>query len=278
MRYMIFFYNNIFKVLFIIFILISTANASITTVSDFREIKNYMGRLDRSSLVIFDVDCVLIIPSDNDTLSRSPYRKKLWRSVESRISKERSRFLISIIIMETNWILLDKSVIDIINYLTQQKIPTIALTSINTGRFGVIESMEDLRIKQLKSVGIDFTKLAPMKDTIKLDSLRTVHGTPMLNKGIIFTAELDKGMVLKDILQKLNYYPKKIIFIDDKIQNLYSVQNACNMLKIPFQGFHYTAIKYLPIPNINQKLERLRFKILENEHRWVQYCTIENNY
>ena len=49
------------------------------------------------------------------------------------------------------------------------------------------------------------------------------------------------------------------------------------MLKIPFQGFHYTAIKYLPTPNVNQKLEKLRFKILENEYRWVQYDMLENN-
>jgi hypothetical protein len=112
---------------------------------------------------------------------------------------------------------------------------------------------------------------------IKLDNLKTEHGIPMLKKGIILTAELDKGIVLKDILQKSNYYPKKIIFIDDKIQNLYSVQNVCNMLKIPFQGFHYTAIKYLPTPNVNQKLEKLRFKILENEYRWVQYDMLENN-
>ena len=246
-------------------------------MSNFRDIKSYVEQLDHNNLVIFDIDYVLIIPSDNDTISRSPYRKKLWRSIKSRISKERSCFLISIIIMQTNWVLLDKSVMDTIDYLTQQKIPTIALTSINTGRFGVIESMEDLRIKELESVGIDFSKLTPIKETIKLDNLKTEHGIPMLKKGIILTAELDKGIVLKDILQKSNYYPKKIIFIDDKIQNLYSVQNVCNMLKIPFQGFHYTAIKYLPTPNVNQKLEKLRFKILENEYRWAQYDMLENN-
>ena len=73
------------------------------------------------------------------------------------------------------------------------------------------------------------------------------------------------------ILRQKNYYPKKIVFIDDQLNNLESLEKLCTKLKIKFEGFHYTAVSLMTTSVVDEQLEKLRFKILEKEHRWLSY-------
>lgn len=131
--------------------------------------------------------------------------------------------------------------------------------------------MEDLRIKELQSVEIDFTNLTPFQGELSINELKNIHGIPMLKAGIILTAEVDKAKVLEYILRQKNYYPKKIVFIDDQLNNLESLEKLCAKLKIKFEGFHYTAVSLMTTSVVDEQLEKLRFEILEKEHRWLSY-------
>ena len=159
------------------------------------------------------------------------------------------------------------------DYLTlkNKEIPTIALTSHRTGRYGIIEKMENLRIKELKDFGIDFTKLNSLKGHLSINKFKNINGILMLKNGVILTAEMDKATILEYILHKKNYYPKQIIFIDDQIRNLEAIQKLCNKLKIKFQGFHYIAASLMKVELIDKDLERLRFEILEDKNIWLSY-------
>ena len=253
------------------FVTINSALADIMMISDFIPLKKLLEEADQDTLVIFDVDHVLIMPTDEYTLNRHPYRKELWKEIEGRLSKEEMKTLYGLTASKAKWRLVDPDIIDIFTRLKERQIPSIALTSIYTGKFGNIEKLEDWRIKHLHDLGFDFVNLTPIKEEILLYELEEQDGVPMLKSGVILTAQIDKGKTLEYILGHNNYYPKTIIFIDDMLNNLESLERLSSKLKIKFHGLHYTAVSNMPIPVINKQIEKLRFQILEKEHKWLNH-------
>jgi Protein of unknown function (DUF2608) len=266
----------IINITLISFMLISQAFAEIIEIPDLVLLESILKKENQDTLVIFDVDHVLIMPTDEYTLNRNPYRKQLWKELQTSLSKEKIKFLQSIITSNARWRLVDPKIISILANLKERYIPTIALTSLSTGKLGVIEKREELRSKELKSVGISFLDLSPLKDDILAHELEGMDGIPMLKQGIILTAEIDKAIVLEYILHRKNYYPKTIIFVDDQLRNLKSVEKLCTKLQIEFQGFHYTAVSLMSSPPIDKQMEDLRFRILEREYRWLNYNELLN--
>lgn len=226
-------------------------------------------KISVDTLVIFDVDHVLIMPTDSYTRNRHPYRKILWDNIVSKNSEKKIIKLQSIVTKKAKWCLVEPKIIDILSILKNNSIPTIALTAHGTGKFGIIKKLEDLRITTLQNLGINFINLSPFTDVILLESLKNKHGIPMLKNGIIFTTEIDKALVLERILNNKNYLPKKIIFIDDQLSNIETIAKLCVKLGVQFSGFHYLAVAKREQLSINQEKEQLRFSILEREGRWL---------
>lgn len=265
--------KNIFWLIILHFLAATnmTTYAQITQITDLHPLESNIKNLDTDTLVIFDVDHVLIMPTDEYSLNRNPYRRQLWQDLKLRSSEEDFKFLRSIAVSSAKWRLVDPNIITILSDLNNKNIPTVALTSLATGKFGIVEKMEDLRIKELQSVEIDFTNLTPFQGELSINELKNIHGIPMLKAGIILTAEVDKAKVLEYILRQKNYYPKKVVFIDDQLNNLESLEKLCAKLKIKFEGFHYTAVSLMTTSVVDEQLEKLRFEILEKEHRWLSY-------
>lgn len=252
-------------------LIINSALADIIETSNLLPLKEILQKADKDTLVIFDVDRVLIMPTNEHTLNRNPYRKKLWEEIQSRHSKEERKVLYAITASQAEWRLVDPDVINVLAYLKKHQIPSIALTSFYTGKFGNIEKIEEWRVKHLQYFGIDFTNLTPMEEELSATELAGEGGIPMLRSGIILTANIDKAKILEYMLSHSNYYPKTIIFIDDQLSNLKALEVLSNKLQIKFHGLHYTAVSQMPIPIINEQMENLRFKILEKEHKWLDY-------
>ena len=255
---------------------LDTSFAQITKISDISLLEEILSEADSNTLVIFDVDHVLIMPTDEYSLNRNLFRKQLWTEMSKRLIKEEFTFFKSIAVSSAKWQLVDPYIIKIITALNEKHIPSIALTSLSTGKVGVIDKMEDLRIKELNSVGISFKHSTPLKGELYASALKEEHGVPLLKDGIILTAEVDKAVVLEYILNVEKYFPKSIIFIDDQLKNLESLDKFCNNHKIKFQGVHYTAVSLMTPPVIDESLELTRFKILEEEHIWISYNELIN--
>lgn len=262
-------YKYIFNFLIIYLIAVNLAFAEINTIDNFVPLEQAIKRINQDTLVIFDVDHVLIMPNDDYTKNRHPYRQFLWQQIVGRNSKQKINMLQSIVTSTSKWCIIDPKIVNILAYLKKNLIPSVALTSYGTGKQGVIGSLEDLRVQQLKNLGIDFVNLSPIKGEVLINKLKNEHGIPMFKDGIIFTAELDKAIILNYILVNKNYHPKQIIFIDDQLNNLKSIENFCTKSRIKFYGFHYIAVSKKPICVIDKDKERMRFKILEKEHRWL---------
>lgn len=94
-------------------------------------------------------------------------------------------------------------------------------------------------LRQLDKIGIHFrSSLLPQKE-FKL-------ATPDLDRpagysnGIVFCNGNNKGAMLLEFLKKIDYRPKKIIFVDDKMSNVLSVEKAVKQKGIEFVGIRYS--------------------------------------
>ena len=233
----------------------------------------------QNTLVIFDVGEVLITPSSEDNF-RHPYRDRFLQSIFNRTKPKEIELLKSSIFLNSTQILVEPRITSLFEQLKSYKITTIALTAMGTGKFGSITKMQDLRLKQLDGVNLSFKHLTPLDGEhimIELAAMNKKYlglackGSPMLKSGVIFTSGLDKGMVLDHVFKKYDYYPNTVIFIDDLIENIKSLQQTCLKLGINFYGFHYKAASLIPLPTIDEDLEKLRFAILEKEFIWLSH-------
>lgn len=257
----------------------------IKEIYNFNPIKNLFQLANHNTLFIFDVDNVLITPSNEDDF-RHPYRIKLWQSIMNKATKNRIDLLESSIFSSTKQVIVESQIIKIFKELSLHKIPTVALTAMGTGKFGMIQKKEEFRVKELNRLGFSFSALTPLQEEQEAPHLENTHivlphsicnGIPLLKSGIIFTAGVDKGTVLEYMFRKHNYFPEKIIFIDDYMNNITSLERLCIKLKINFYGFHYKAVSLIPLPIIKESLETLRFKILEQECKWLSYDKLQKN-
>lgn len=262
-------------VIFSLFISTKICFASDQQTNNLENVKILLDKeADKETLVIFDVDDVLIAPTDEFAF-RKPIRKKFNKELKLKYNQQERKILFSDFFRKRMVRLITPKIIPLLNDLKNKKIPTTALTRWYTGRYGSIELMEALRFKGLDEVGISFVNISPLKNDIAFPLLKTKDGIPMVKNGIILTAFADKGTTLLAVLDKEKLHFKKIIFIDDDLDQIASVKKACEKLGVNFIGIHYTQAQQIPLPKINKTIEKLRFKILEKEHIWLSDKELE---
>ena len=117
----------------------------------------------------------------------------------------------------------------IVAQLIAHNIPVMALT---TRSLFVAERT----IEQLEGINVQF--LIP---NISQDDLVLPMPHPCFyTQSILFGGNNDKGEALLCLFHHMNYYPEKIVFIDDKMKYLVSVEQALERYNIPFVGIRYS--------------------------------------
>jgi hypothetical protein len=117
----------------------------------------------------------------------------------------------------------------IINLLQNKNIPVVGLT--NRSR-----PILDKTVSQLSNLGINFNKTSLYKDDLDI----ALNFVGKYSNGIIFCGSNDKGGMLFKFFDLINYKPKKIIFIDDKLKYVESVEKASNERDIEYVGIRYS--------------------------------------
>lgn len=147
-------------------------------IHSFQEVD--LDHLSTESLVIFDVDEVLVTPADV-LLKPIGGKFKGWEKVKP----EQFENCLSVMLRATNYVLVDSKAPEIIEKLTKLKIPAMGFTSCRTGTFGVIESMQQWRFDQLEAVAISFSPF--FREQYVFSELVDAHSNPPLFKnGILF--------------------------------------------------------------------------------------------
>lgn len=258
------------KIVLTAFIFLNVANVNygfalqnkIIATHKIQNLSGIFSKITKEALVLWDVDYVIITPKDlcNRPNARS-VRRSLFKEYEQKGGIEKVKYLHSLIMLKAPGELVESEVGNLIHDLQQKKIKTMALTSMETGEFGVIKSPVDFRINSLKELGIDFSMSTLFHD-IFTDSW-------VLKGGILFTNRVPKGEVLLSFLKLLPHQPSEIIFIDDSLENIKNVADACKNLKIPFLGVHYEAEVLKNDPESDPRIARIQFNHLYKTGVWL---------
>lgn len=239
-------------VLFISILVNSIAHAEIVTINNMQEIKQKFDDLIKANkpediLGMFDIDMVLIQPSNpNMQIPNIKKNRAYVKEILKNLNNDEKNILLNLINKNSPAILVEKSTPKVISQLMRKKIKLMALTSSLAGTFEDIKNVEVWRYNTLKNFGIDFSASFPNIKGFSFTELKNVSGKePVYYKGILCTNgegnKMNKGDVLLAFLHKINYMPKKVIFVDDKIENIQDMEKALTNLneKISFVGVHY---------------------------------------
>ncbi|MBN9377540.1 MAG: hypothetical protein BGO14_10615 [Chlamydiales bacterium 38-26] len=224
--------RNLLRAITLSFIFITSLPLQ-AKITETHEIADILQEIDEKTLVFFDIDDTLI--NTECMLGNTPW----WNYFVNQLIKahysldklpEEINQIIQKIIMRVPVRLVDPQAAQMIEKLQQKGIPTFALTA-RLLKASYIENAALYTHAHLKSVGIDFT-LTPLLDGEKGDFEFFSHG-------IIFTNHEEKGPYLRDFIHHYQLDPLKIVFIDDSLRHMKSVDQVLESIGIPFSGFRY---------------------------------------
>ena len=244
-----------FRNIFLILLLSVSLNAEIFEIDNIDEIRPYA--TDPSGIVLLDIDDTLIAPPF--MLGRSGWRgwaKDTLTDIEAPFNVYESLALY--IAVRAPYIPVEDSAVKLVSDLQARNVPTFAFTA--RGRtfwYNInLMGMDRFSEQQLHQAGYDFSQSFIPK------GMAIPH--EFFYNGIIFTEyKVKKGDFLVKIFKNLPYRPTHIVFVDDKLDQVKSVEKAAKELNIPFYGFWYKAsdneAKRLNPMIANIELEELLF-------------------
>lgn len=247
------------------------SHAQITQVSDMKEVFEVLNAADSKTLAIFDIDMVIIQPGDP---AFQMANMKRYSTISKRIMKQipadKQMVFLSLMTISSDPVLIDEKTPQYLNQIIHRGIPAIALTANLTGKFGMIQKMEQWRVEGLQKLGIDFSRKAPCNTTLIFNELAAYRGnySTYLN-GILFVngTTVSKGEAFLSFLKKCDFFPNKVIFIDDREENLKSLEAAIQKLDRPieYQGIHYLGAQEYPSKMISEEEFETRWKTLASQ-------------
>ncbi len=233
--------------------------AQITEVNDMNDVFEYFKDSDSMTLAIFDVDMVLIQPSDPAFQMANMKRfSPICKRILNDVPKDKQMMFLGLMTISSDPVLIDDKIPHLLNHIIHKGIQTMAMTSNLTGKFGSIDKMEQWRIDNLRKLGIDFSKSAPCQANLVFDELATYRGNySTYLHGVLFVngTTVSKGEAFLSFIRKTGFYPNRVIFVDDREDNLKSVEVAIQQLErnIEFQGIHFLGAQKYPSKKISEE-------------------------
>lgn len=230
-------------------------------------IENEIEQLDCDALVVFDVDYTLIVPQD---LILGPCGENYLQELMSRdrLFQLHGEEVESKVLLQCQVSLVDEKVLHLLEKLKLKGIRTIALTAINTGKFGLISSMEAWRVAQLDSLGIHFGWAFPSLDSFIFDQFKGKRSLPVYKQGVLASARYPKGEVLLEFLKHVQWKPSKVIFIDDRLDFIASVESELEREQVPHVSFYYTAA-FDQACRLDEQLADFQLEYLIEKGEWL---------
>lgn len=253
-------------------------NTNIEDIEDSSEIKmtvrtcdqvaNCLKELPSHSLIFIDVDDTIITP-----VSKA-FRVPAHCQIIDQI-KENKGFYPNYELIISHWRLQRK--IQLVDPLWPELIEKLkenhrvfGLTKMDTGKFGIIPSMESWRHEELQQLGIEFSQDQRLFEHILPKNLNYVN-PPSFYKGIFFTGSASKSDVISLYQEKLlgSSSSLPISLIDDRLEQILDIQTLCQKLNTPFTGIHFSGTQNsLEQPNSDIMAFQKNY-LLEN-NRWLE--------
>lgn len=238
------------------------------------EASEKLSHVSPSSLVLFDVDYTLLLPQDAimqpcGEVLRKKYRKEiLEKTPHDSAQKYTPDDLFSRVWLAQKNGLVEDKLPSVIADLQKRSIKVMGLTAAVGEKFGVIPSGADWRIEELRRCQISFAPAFPDHAVLRFPSLTTKSYVPLFQGGILFSALAPKGAVLEAFLQAIQWKPEEVVFFDDRLPYLQSVEEAMARMGIPFLGFYYRAAEQIPC-HLDAVVADLQMRTLSQEGIWL---------
>lgn len=256
---------------FIFTFLVLFQAAAFAIIIETNDLMNIKEAVSLETLVVFDMDETITMHTD---AILHPNAALLYKKLKEEIltpeviQKYPDNYLLSKTLLSTKPILVDPSSPSFIQELQQKGIKTIMLTASRPGKLGLIPDMSARRLAILSEFGIDFSASFPL-EPISFSEFSENQKTqiPMFRGGLLLTGHHPKGKVLAAFLKHIEFFPPKIIFIDDKREEVESVENEMEKLGIEVIGYHYLGAKNKTV-NIDEELAEFQFRSLAESGEW----------
>lgn len=215
--------------LFVFFFLLSTLEGVILETAHFSELPQYV---QGQTLVVLDVDETLLIPTQ--TLGGDAwfcYRVKQHEKggLLPKEAFERALADWQAVRHMTKIKMVEEGTDKIIQNLQKQGVVVMGLTTQGL-------ALANRTIQHLRSIGIDLGLTPPSHEEHYFINKLGV----LFRQGLLFTAGTPKGPALLTLLDRSNFKPARIVFINDKEAHLKDVESAVLARNIDFIGLRYS--------------------------------------
>lgn len=250
-----------------VFLFFASISGTVIEAPSLTMIEKEISSLDENALVVFDVDYTLIVP--NDRVLTPCGEDYFYNALDQlALKEEHKEHLESRILLQSKVSIIDENIMVLLRYLKEKQIKTIALTAIRSEKYGAIPDLIDWRINQLQNFGIDFDWAFPNIKSIKLANFHGKGHIPIFRKGILTSSGYPKGQVLVAFLKSIKWTPSKIIFVDDRIKYISSVEHELDKEHIEHISFHYTAATN-PTHQLDKELGMFQMNYLVDNDHWL---------
>lgn len=228
--------NNLFlSIISPILFSAAVLHANIVEKKHMSSVKEYVRCNQKGLCVVFDLDNTVMHPT-KDEGSDEWFSGYVQYYVDQGMSRNDAitKVLPDLFRFQRNAVAkpVEPEVVTLIRNFQKKKIHVIGLTARSC-------ELIDCTIKQLESIGVDFSKRA-LRAKGKL-SFKNLPEPACYRKGIMFCSNNSKGKALLDLFKKTKFNAKKVVFIDDKRKYLESVQEELAAAGIKdFTGIRYS--------------------------------------
>lgn len=243
-------------------------------IASLNEIAGELAALGEGTLVVFDIDEVLIASKDRffHPLAE-PYMMSLVKQEmeQAQTAAERKDIeeKLSLSLIQSERVLLDDTSPKLLHTLKSNGVKAMALTGFPTGKFGKIEALERWKIEQLESFGLDFSPFFPsMPQHLFQEMAKPKISPPIFLEGVLYARGYSKGDVLLAFLDLIQWTPSQVIFIDDLYHNLAAMECSLKERGIAFKGYRYSGADISFNEEDKQRID-WQFRMLMENRSWI---------
>lgn len=253
--------KTIFKLLGVVFMLynfqLTQAESLLSVAKTSNEILNHVKNIPKKSIIFVDIDDTIITPVSK-TFRRPPYNKLIDDIKRDKNKYKNYEEIVSNWRLQRKAMLIDSDWPSTLLELKKQY-RVYGLTKMDSGKFGNIESMEEWRYDELKSLGIEFS----YGGTIPQESINNAS----FYKGLFITGSNSKSQTILQYLQHLN--ADVFVMIDDREEHLEDIKQFCEKNSIKFIGILFKRLEnFKDAPDYDISLLQKRYLI---EHaKWLE--------
>lgn len=274
------------KIILIQFLLCSF-NYAATEIIEVNSIEDIpFDEFSRDDCVAFDLDDTVFTQKQKIMRNANfEARKDFLSSIRKQSGNERVSFVYD----SSEYQLVEEALIDKLKELNVRGITNFGFTARRTGKATLDQKLfvEDDTLQILNKLEIRFKSdhfetmvlegmnpNNPEYSEFIIDNRLKPFVNPhdvMVKDTVIFTNNIDKGLVLGKIFDQSSFFPKTFVFIDDKMKNHTSVEEAINKINqrfnqnIKFKGYFYTRVSSMDNQLDPDVVEFQRSAILQEE-------------